>query len=467
MVEEDLERSLGLFPTLMISMGAMIGSGIFVLPAVGFKEAGSGVVLAYLLSAFVALPAALSKSELGTAMPESGGDYLYIDRALGPMIGTIAGIGAWFSLVFKSAFALVGLGAYLLLFAPLGAGQIKFVGIALAVLIVLLNISGTELTGQAQAVVVSIVVIGLAAYVGNTALLASGGTGGATLTRLSGMFEAGSMGIVTAAAFVFVSYAGVTKVASIAEEIKDPGKNIPRGILGSLAIMSVVYLGVIGSIVVLNDPENLLHGAAHGASLTPMADGAGALFGGAGVVLVSIIAVVALTSMANAGVLASSRFPLAMSRDDLLPPFLTAIDPRFMTPRNSILVTGAALILLIAFVPVISLAKMASAFIMFVLSIINLALIAFREADIEDYDPDFRSPGYPFVQIVGTLAGFFMIAQLGTFPILGALGITIGGALIYVGYGRQRVDRTSAFAIARGRVDRDEDESVLSTTDTE
>jgi APA family basic amino acid/polyamine antiporter len=98
MASEDLDRSLGLYPTLMISMGAMIGSGIFVLPALGLKEAGPAVILAYVLAGLVVLPAALSKAEMATAMPESGGTYIYIDRSLGPLFGTIAGIGAWFSL---------------------------------------------------------------------------------------------------------------------------------------------------------------------------------------------------------------------------------------------------------------------------------------------------------------------------------------------------------------------------------
>ena len=132
MAGDDLERSLGLFPTMMISMGAMIGSGIFVLPALGFKKAGPAVILAYVVAAVVVAPAALSKSEMATAMPESGGTYLYIDRALGPLFGTIAGIGAWFSLVFKSAFALVGLGAYLLLFAPVPQGAVVFVALGIA-----------------------------------------------------------------------------------------------------------------------------------------------------------------------------------------------------------------------------------------------------------------------------------------------------------------------------------------------
>jgi APA family basic amino acid/polyamine antiporter len=447
----DLERSLGLYPTLMISIGAMIGSGIFVLPAIGFLEAGPSVVLAYLLAAVVVLPAALSKAELGTAMPESGGDYLYIERALGPLAGTIAGIGAWFSLTFKSAFALVGLGAYLLLLVPLGATQITLVGLALAVLIVALNISGTELTGEAQAAVVTVVLVGLAAYVGNAAWLVGTGAEAADASRLAGLTDAEPGTVFTAAALVFVSYAGVTKIASVAEEVKDPDKNLPRGILGSLGIMAVVYLGVIGSIVVLNAPAALEEGGAHGASLTPMADGAGALFGGYGVGVVSLMAVIALMSMANAGVLSSSRFPLAMSRDDLLPDSLGTIDSRFKTPRNSILLTGGVLVLLIAFVPVITLAEMASAFIIFVLSIINIALVAFREANLEGYDPAFRAPGYPVVQIVGTVAGFGMIVRLGMLPILGAAGITVGGAIIYVLYGRTRSDTTSALDVIRNR----------------
>jgi len=455
MSAENMERSLGLYQTLMISIGAMIGSGIFVLPAIGFLEAGPSVIIAYVLAAGVVFPAALSKAELGTAMPESGGDYIYIERALGPLAGTVAGIGAWFLLTFKSAFALVGLGAYLLLLVPLGATQVTLVGLLFAVLIVVLNISGTELTGQAQAVIVTIVLAGLVGYVANTAWIIGTGGVGADVSRLSGIADANPGTAFTAAALVFVSYAGVTKIGSIAEEVKNPDKNLPRGILGSLGIMTVVYVGVIGSIVVLNAPVAFGSETAHGASLTPMADGAGSLFGGYGVPIISVLAVIALTSMANAGVLSSSRFPLAMSRDDLLPDALSVIDSRFKTPRNSILLTGAILALLIAFVPVITLAEMASAFIIFVMSLINVALIAFREADIDVYNPAFRSPGYPLVQILGTIAGFGLIAQLGTLAILGAAGITIGGAVIYLLYGHQRTSGASAIEIAFGRRNKD------------
>ena len=454
MADDNLHRSLGLYPTLMISIGAMIGSGIFVLPAIGFEVAGSSVVIAYLLAALVVLPAALSKAELGTAMPESGGDYIYIERALGPMAGTIAGIGAWFSLVFKSAFALVGLGAYLALITPLGATQITVIGVGLGALVVTLNILGTELTGQAQAAVVTVVLVGLAAYVGNTLWLAGTGSTTADPSRLSGLTDSNPGTVVTAAALVFVSYAGVTKIASVAEEVKNPDRNLPRGILGSLGIMAVIYVGVIGSIVVLNAPEVLTaEEGGHSASLTPMADGASALFGGYGTAIVSVLAVVALMSMANAGVLSSSRFPLAMSRDNLLPAQLTTIDPRFSTPRNSILLTGGVLVILVAFVPVVTLAEMASAFIIFVLSIINIALIVFREADLDVYDPAFRAPGYPVIQILGTGAGFWLIAQLGPLAILGATGITVGGAVIYLLYGRSRANHDSALATLRGNAD--------------
>jgi len=458
MVRDDLDRSLGLYPTMMISIGAMIGSGIFVLPALGYKKAGPAVILAYVLAALVVLPAALSKAEMATAMPESGGTYLYIDRALGPLFGTIAGIGAWFSLVFKSSFALVGLGAYLLLFAPLSQGAVVYVALGLGALVVGLNVSGTKLSGQIQAVIVTLVVGSLIVYTLNAGVVAEP-------TRFTPFSTHGEAGVITAAAFVFVSYAGVTKVASVAEEVKDPGRNLPRAILGSMAIMTGLYVAVVGAVVGLSDSDILTtSGPGDTASLTPMADGAGALFGGVGVALISVIAVVALTSMANAGVLSSSRFPLAMSRDDLLPPTLRTIDERFKTPRNAVLLTGVVLLLLIAFVPVIELAKLASAFQILVFSVINVALVAFREADVPSYQPEFKAPGYPYVQAFGFFAGLGLLTQMGTLPILGAAGIIGGSGLIYLLYGRSRTDRTGAVGtILHGR--RGDPDDGLAATD--
>ena len=437
-MKNDLERDLGLYATVTISMGAMIGSGIFVLPALGLTKAGPAVILAYILAGLVVLPAALSKAEMATAMPESGGTYLYIDRAMGPLAGTVAGIGAWFSLVFKSSFALVGLGAYLLLLVPLSGGLVKAVALGLAALIVVLNVVGTEQSGKAQSIIVTAVVVALAAYVLNAGVAVD-------TARFQGFTDKGAGGVVTAAAFVFVSYAGVTKIASVAEEIENPDRNLPLGILISMGAMMLLYTLVVTAVVGLNDPAVLsTSGPGDGPSLTPMADGAGQLLGGFGVVVIAAVAILALTSMANAGVLASSRFPLAMSRDSLAPKGLARVSERFQTPRNAIVVTGVLLLALIAFVPVVELAKLASAFQILVFSIVNVALIVFRRSGVDSYQPSFRAPGYPFVQIVGVVGGFALLTQMGTIPILGAAGIIVGGVAWYLVYGRSRTDRDGA-----------------------
>ena len=119
MESDKLERKLGLFSVIIISLSSMIGSGLFLLPSLAMIEMGGGespvggVWLAYLLAAFVVLPSAISKSELATAMPSSGGSYLYVERAFGPLIGTISGLGLWANFMLKSAFALIGFKAYL------------------------------------------------------------------------------------------------------------------------------------------------------------------------------------------------------------------------------------------------------------------------------------------------------------------------------------------------------------------
>jgi APA family basic amino acid/polyamine antiporter len=450
-MNEDLERDLGLYTTVTISMGAMIGSGIFVLPALGLKKAGPAVIIAYILAGLVVLPAALSKAEMATAMPESGGTYLYIDRAMGPLAGTVAGIGAWFSLVFKSSFALVGLGAYLLLLIPLSGGLVKAVALGLAALIIVLNVVGTEQSGKAQSIIVTAVVAALAVYVLNAGIAVDP-------ARFGGFAEKGTGGVVTAAAFVFVSYAGVTKIASVAEEVENPDRNLPLGILISMGIMMILYTLVVAAVVGLNDPAVLTTSGPGGdtPSLTPMADGAGQLLGGVGVVAISAVAILALTSMANAGVLASSRFPLAMSRDSLAPGGLAQVSERFQTPLNAIVVTGVLLLALIAFVPVVELAKLASAFQILVFSIVNVALIVFRTSGVESYQPSFQAPGYPYVQIVGVVGGFALLTQMGTLPILGAAGIIVGGVGWYFLYGRSRTDRAGALRVLIGE-DREEE----------
>ena len=106
---KKLERRLGLYSIIAISVAGMLGSGIFVLPGIATAQTGESIWLAYLCAAICIIPAVLSKSELATAMPKSGGAYVYIERTFGPLFGTISGLGLWISLLLKSSFALIGL----------------------------------------------------------------------------------------------------------------------------------------------------------------------------------------------------------------------------------------------------------------------------------------------------------------------------------------------------------------------
>ena len=428
---KSLERDLGLYATITISIGAMVGSGIFVLPGLATGKAGPAAIVAYLLAGLIVLPAALSKAEMATALPESGGTYLYIDRAMGPLPGTIAGIGAWFSLTFKSAFALVGLGSYVLLFVDVPEGWLVFVSLGLGLLLVTVNILGAKLTGKLQAIVVSGVVLVLLFFIG-------GGMISVDNTQYHPFFTHGVNGLFVATGLVFVSYAGVTKIASVAEEVENPGRNIPIAILSSVLVMMVLYTLTVFVIVGVVPGEGLA------TTLTPMAVAARAFAGGLGEVIIAVVAVFALTSMANAGVLSSSRYPLAMSRDSLAPKNAGKINQRFKTPAVSILFTGTILLALVAFVPVIDLAKLASAFQILVFAFINVALVGFRESTAEWYDPEFTASGYPYVQIGGAIASVLLLTQMGVVPLVGAFGLVVFGAIWYRIYGQQRTEREGA-----------------------
>jgi len=436
---KELERDLGLPSVLAISIGAMIGSGIFILPALALEIAGPAVILAYALAGLLVVPAALSKSEMATAMPEAGGTYIYIERGMGPLLGTVAGVGTWFSLSFKGALALVGGVPYLLLLFDL---PLKPVALGLAAVLILVNVVGAKQTGRLQ---VAIVVVMLAAL----GWFAAGSAPSVQSANYVNFFGDGVGGLLAATGLVFVSYAGVTKVASVAEEVEDPGRNIPLGILGSLAFTTVLYVAIVAVLVGVTDPGSVA------GSLTPVAVAAEATLGQIGVVTVILAAILALVSTANAGILSSSRYPFAMSRDSLAPPSFSTVSERFGTPVTSITLTGAVLLVLIAFVPILDIAKLASAFQILVFGLVNLTVVAFREGSAE-YDPEFTSPLYPWIQVFGAITGVLLLTQMGTVALVGAAVITVGSVGWYLLYVRPRVSREGAATDAvRRRVGRD------------
>jgi len=436
---KTLERDLGLGAVFAISVGAMIGSGIFILPALALEMAGPAVILAYLLAGLLVVPAALSKSEMATAMPEAGGTYIYIERGMGPVLGTVAGVGTWFSLSFKSALALVGGVPYLVLLFDL---PVKPVALGLAAFLVAVNLLGAKQTGRLQTVIVSLMLAALGWFV-------AGSAGRVQQANFQHFFAGGWEGLLAATGLVFVSYAGVTKVASVAEEVEDPGRNIPLGILGSLAFTTLLYVGIVAVMVGVTEAGSVA------GSATPVAVAAEATLGEWGVYAVIAAALLALVSTANAGILSSSRYPFAMSRDKLAPPTFAEVHERFGTPTTAITLTGAVVLVLIAFVPILEIAKLASAFQILVFVLVNLALVAFRTGSTE-YEPEFESPLYPWMQGFGVVSGLALLTQMGWVPILGAAVITLGSVAWYLYYVRSRVRREGAATdVLRRRLGRD------------
>lgn len=400
----------------------MLGSGIFVLPGLAAAKTGPSVWLAYLLAAVCILPAALSKSELATAMPSSGGSYVYIERAFGPIMGTISGIGLWLSLLLKSSFALVGFGAYLSVLVDIDLGYVKYIAIFFLFLIMLLNIYGVKKVGKVQLVVVTLSLLGL------TTLLIFG-LPNVNPDLLEPAFKKGNYGLISTIAFVYISYAGVTKVAAIAGEIKNPSKNIPMAMLLSLVIMGALYV-LIAFMLVGNIPLDSL-----GTDLKPIYSLAFLLGGKYIGYLAAVIGVLTLVSMANSGVLASSRFPFAMSRDKLLPEFMSKIHSTKLTPVVTIAMTCLLMALAILFLDVVRIAKLASAFMVMSFMLVNLCVIVLRETAVQWYEPTYKSPLYPFVQLFGVVSGAILLVFLGVVPLLAVFVLVVLGILIYYVYG--------------------------------
>lgn len=423
-----LKKDMKLFGVFATATGTTLSAGIFLLPGLAYSLSGPAVILAYLIAAVMVIPPMMCKVELATAMPKAGGTYFFLDRSLGPLAGTIGGLGTWLALTLKAAFALMGMGAYItLLFAD---APVQIIALAFALAFGAINWFGAKATTRFQIVMVIGLLILLTWFMLQ-------GSFSVDLSSFDDFFAKGTSGIFATAGLVFISYIGVTKVASIAEEVDNPQRNLPLGIFLGLGTAGVIFLIALVVIVGVTPPDVLE------TTYTPVGDAARSFAGTTGVVLVTIAALFAFMSAANSGILSSSRYPLAMSRDHLIPSFFRGISAKGV-PTVSLAVTVGAVVACILFIDVLSIAKLASAFQLVIFALICFAVIVMRESNIESYDPSFKTPLYPWLPLAGVFGPCWLIAQMGTGPTLFAVGLVVIGVIWFFAYANKRIDRGGA-----------------------
>ncbi|MCD4831585.1 MAG: amino acid permease [Anaerohalosphaeraceae bacterium] len=435
-----LKKQLGLVNVFSIAAGAMISSGLFVLPGLAFAKAGPSIIIAYLLAGLLMVPSMLSAAELATAMPKSGGSYFFIERSMGPMLGTVAGFANWLSITLKATFAMIGIGA--MAAVVFGQGQVWIIKVAAAiacVLFLLLNLVSVKGSGKFQTVMVMALITALVFYIcrGITAV---------EHNNYVPFMPARWQGVFAVAGMVFVSFGGLTKVIDVSEEVKNGGRNILLGMFSAFIVVNILYLLVVFITVGLIEPGVLSD------SLRPIAIGAGAVAGKAGVIIISIAALLAFATTANAGLLSASRTPMAMSRDGLVPKFLSATNRRFSTPHYSLLLTAGVMLFVIFTLSIENLVKTASTIMILMFILMNVSVVIMRNSGIQGYRPTFKTPFTPWLQIGTVCIYVFLIFEMGYVPLAMTGGFAILAMVWYLVYVQRRIDRESAIVFLVKRI---------------
>lgn len=418
----ELERTLGLRQAMAIGTGTMVGAGVFVFPGLAAGRAGPGAVLSFLLGAAVALLVALPAAELATAMPRSGGGYYFVSRGLGSFAGALVGVGQWVGLVFASAFYLVGFGHYLTdALARLGLGGVPVgaVGAVAGALLTLVAVVGAEKTGNLQDALVGVLLVVFGGVLGYGLTTVTGVVGVSQLP--TDWLPFGALPVLTTAGLVFTSYLGFAQIATVAGDVKDPGRTLPRAMVGSVLLVAALYAGMLLVSTSVFSPDQL---AAFGE--TAAVEVAAELLGPVGALLLLACGVLATLSSANASILSASRGVYALSRDELVPQRAATVNRRFGTPHVSLALAGTPVVLLVLTGRTELLAEVASVLHLVMYGLLCVALLALRHRAPAWYRPSFTSPGGPVVPALGALASLGLLA----FVRLQAVGIAVGVLLL-------------------------------------
>ncbi len=434
-----LKKNLGLLDVFSVAAGAMISSGLFVLPAIAFRQAGPSMVASYVLASILILPSVFTKAELATAMPRAGGTYFYVERSLGGLWGLFCGLSNWFSLALKSAFAIVGIALFVRMFCEsafehsINTVTLKAVAVGCCLFFGTLNIISVKHTTRFQNLLVMflVAVLGLFVVVG---ILSSS----IKVTRFEDFAPYGRLPILITAGTVFISFGGLTKVASIAEEVRQPGKLLPMGMLLAWLVVSFFYGAVVFITVGVLDADVLTKSDA------PISSAANVFLGLPGLVLLSLAAMAAFITTANGGILAASRCPMAMSRDHLLPPRLARVNKRLQTPIHSVVLTCGFMIVAIVFLELELLVKTASAMMLLLFLLDNASVIIMRQSKIQSYRPKFKAPFYPWLQVTIILLYLLLLIEMGAVPLLITGAFLLLSIVWYWVYAAKRASKDSA-----------------------
>jgi amino acid transporter/nucleotide-binding universal stress UspA family protein len=418
----ELVRELGLKEALAIGLGTMIGAGIFVLSAIAARQAGPAAMFSYVAAGLVALPIAMTVSELATGMPKAGGSYFLISRALGPIAGAVVGPGNWLGLTFATAFYLIGFAEYLAYFLPIPT----WITVVVAGLFFLyLNYRGAKLSGQLQNVIVVLLVVILALFVGR-------GLFNIDPKLHKPFFPYGWGAVIANVGLVIVSFTGFEKISTIAEEIKHPGRNLPLAIVGSVIIATILYAAILYVVT------GILSYRVIASFQAPLVEAANQFMSTIGVIGMSIAALLATASSTNAAIMASSRINFAMGRDRILPEWFNEIHPRFLTPYRSILVTGVLAILLALSGQAAALAETSSALFMVSYALLSLALMVMHRAKPSWYQPTFHVPLYPWLPAVGGILALAVITTMDVRSQIAGSGLVALSLIWFVVWGRRK-----------------------------
>ncbi|RSU54652.1 amino acid permease [Sphingomonas sp. S-NIH.Pt15_0812] len=469
--KRGLHRSLGAFQLTMLGVGAVIGTGIFVLTSEAAQKAGPGMMLSFCIAGFVCAVAALCYSELASMVPVAGSAYTYTYAVMGELLAWMVGWALILEYAVGASAVAVGWSGYVVgqirsllhidipmewVNGPSSGGYINLPAVIISLLVTWLLVIGTTESARVNAVLVAIKVAALTLFIALSVPVMNG-------ANFTPFMPTGFSGVAGAAASIFFAYVGFDAVSTAAEETKNPQRNVPIGLIASLVFCTIFYLlvsaGAIGSplgaqpvrdaagtVLSPGTPElaDRCRAIVAGGALEPLSCSREALAHVLRVIgwekignLIGLAATLALPSVVLMMMFGQTRVFFTMARDGLLPDKLASVHPKYRTPHVVTIVTGCAATLAAAFLPVGKLADYSNSGTLFAFFMVALSVMVLRKADPGRRRP-FRTPAVWIVAPLAMAGCAYLYFSLPLVAILVLPGWGAIGLLIYFGYSRHR-----------------------------